>query len=292
MEYLLVVFAILMSSTTSIFGGFYNRACAGKASSSQFYNFMQLCSVCICWAIMFIINPEFDIAVLPYALGFSLGYCIAVFGIINALRTGPVMLTTLMTQMSLVVVSVWGFIFWDAPVTPFVLIGLCLTVVAIFLCLYTGKKNSKATEKVKITPKWIMFALMAFGGNAMCSIFQRTQQMVFGGRYGNQLMFFATFIGVIAFAVIYLRSDLCDHKFLMKKSFIPLIAGACNVAMNIFIITLATSSLPSTMVYLPMSIFPLIIVSLFSLIVFREKLRISQWVGVGIGIVSVVLLSV
>ena len=291
MEYLLVVFAILMSSTTSLFGGFYNRACVGKTSSSQFYNFMQLSSVCFCWSVMFILNPEFDIAVMPYTLGFSAGYCVAVFGIINALRTGPVMLTTLMTQMSLVVVSVWGFIFWSAPVTAFVIVGLCLTVLAIFLCLYTKKRNDEKSGNAKITPKWIMFALMAFGGNAMCTVFQRTQQMVFGGRYGNQLMFFATLIGVIFFAAIYLRSDVKDHRFLMKKSFIPLIAGVCNVAMNIFVITLATASIPSTMVYLPMSIFPLIIVSLFSLIVFREKLRISQWIGVGVGIVSVILLS-
>ncbi len=292
MEYLLVVCSILMSSTTSIFGGFYNRACIGKKSSSQFYNCVNLITVCLCWGVLFLINPEFDIAVLPYSLGFSAGYCVAVFGIINALRTGPVMITTLITQMSLVIVSVWGFIFWNAPVTPFVIVGLCLTVVAIFLCLYTGKPNEEHADRVKITPKWIMFAMMAFGGNAMCTVFQRTQQMVFDGKYGNQLMLFATAIGAVAFLIIYLCSDRSDQSFIVKKSFIPFFAGVCNVAMNLFIIILATSSLPSTMVYLPLSIFPLIIVSLFSLIVFREKLRVSQWVGVGLGIVSVVLLSI
>ena len=289
MDYLYVVCAILLSSTTSIFGGFYNRACAGKRSSSQLYNCAQLISVATCWGIMFLINPEFDAAVLPYSLGFSVGYCVAVFGLINALRTGPVMLTTLMTQMSLVVTSLWGFIFWGAPVTPFVIVGLCLTVVAIVLCLYKGKTENTAT--VRITPRWIMFALMAFGGNAMCSIFQRTQQMVFDGGYREELMFFATLAGAIVFTLIYARSDHRDQSFIIKRSYIPLIAGVCNVVMNIFVIKLATSTLPSTMVYLPMSIFPLIIVSLFSLVVFREKLRASQWIGVGTGIVSVILLS-
>lgn len=289
MDYLYVVCAILLSSTTSIFGGFYNRACAGRMSSSKLYNCAQLISVAVCWGILFVLNPEFDSAVLPYSLGFSAGYCVAVFGIINALRTGPVMITTLMTQMSLVVVSLWGFIFWNAPVTPFVIVGLCLTVVAIVLCLSKGKTENAQT--VRITPKWIMFALMSFGGNATCSIFQRTQQMVFDGKYREQLMFFATVAGAIVFTLIYLFSDHKDHNFIIKKSYIPFVAGTCNVLMNICVITLATSALPSTMVYLPMSIFPLIIVSLFSLAVFKEKLRTVQWIGVGTGIVSVILLS-
>ena len=296
MDPLYVVGAILLSSTTNIFGGFYNRACKGAKSSSQFYNCIQLICVCFCWGIAFLIDRNFNVAVLPYSLGFSAGYCVAVFGVINALRTGPVMLTTLLTQMSLVVVSVWGFIFWSAPVTPFVIIGLVLTVIAVFLCLYTGKPKADASNRVKITPKWIMFALMAFGGNSICSIFQRTQQMVFcdengKGQFAAQLMFFATLIGAVAFLIIYLCSDRSDQRVFAKKAYIPMIAGVGNMIMNVLVILLATSSLPSTMVYLPMTIFPLIIVSLFSFIVFKERMRVSQWIGVGSGIISALLLS-
>ena len=97
MDPLYVIGAILLSSTTNIFGGFYNRACRGAKSSSQFYNCIQLICVCLCWGIAFLIDRNFNVAVLPYSLGFSAGYCVAVFGVINALRTGPVMLTTLLT---------------------------------------------------------------------------------------------------------------------------------------------------------------------------------------------------
>ena len=60
---------------------------------------------------------------------------------INALKYGSVTLTTLLISLSLIVTTIWGFIFWDAKVTVPVIIGLIFVVVAIYLCLYSKEKE-------------------------------------------------------------------------------------------------------------------------------------------------------
>lgn len=93
-------------------------------------------------------------------------------GIINALKNGPITLTSLFCQLSLLLASAWGFIFWGAEFTFFTATGLVLAATALWLCLYGGKK--KANTKTDI--KWFFFVSLAVIGNAGCSIIQRTQQ--------------------------------------------------------------------------------------------------------------------
>ena len=147
MDYLFLAGSVACASTSSIFGGYFNRACEGKKDSSSYYNLFQLLTVFLGWTLLFALNADFNIAVLPYAIGFGIAYCVSTFGIINALRTGPVLITTLIQQFSLIAVTVWGFFFWNASITPIVVIGLILVMIAIFLCLYKGKSASATEEK-------------------------------------------------------------------------------------------------------------------------------------------------
>ena len=65
-------------------------------------------------------------------------------GRINALKHGPAALTSLLISLSLIVTTVWGFFFWNAEVTPIVIIGLILVIVSMVLCLYSkGEKSEK-----------------------------------------------------------------------------------------------------------------------------------------------------
>lgn len=291
MDYLFLTGAVLCASTASIFGGYFNRACEGKKDSSAYYNLLQLLTVFFGWTLLFALNSDFNIAVLPYAVGFGIAYCISTFGIINALRTGPILITTLIQQFSLIAVTVWGFFFWDADLTPIVAIGLILVCAAIFLCLYTGKKND-GENGGKFSLRWLIYVIMAFVGNAGCTIIQRTQQMAFDGKYGNMLMMIATLFGLIFFLVMFLRADKKDASFVLKKSYFPVATGIGNLLLNVFVMLLATSALSSSLIYPTISIGGLIIVTLFSLFAFRERLRASQWVGVALGVISVLLLSI
>jgi len=288
MDYIILIGALLCSSTASIFAGFFNRACEGKKSPTQMYNLFLLATVFIGWLIYFFVDMSFDAGVIPYAVGFGIAYCTSMFGIINAIRTGPVLITTLIQQFSLIATTVWGFLFWGDELDTLVIIGLVTIILALFLCLYTGK--SKEDEK-KFSPIWLLYVAMAFFGNAGCTIIQKSQQIAFAGQHRGMLMATAMLFGFALFVVLYLRSDRADSKFIAKKAYFPVLAGVANLFLNLFVMILATSALPSSLVYPTISIGSLMIVILFSLFAFHEKLLRSQWVGIALGIISVLLLS-
>jgi drug/metabolite transporter (DMT)-like permease len=218
---------------------------------------------------MFLVDGTYEVSVLPYSLLFAIFFAMGNFGIINAIKTGSVMLSSLFNQLALIVTSIWGFFFWNEKFTLLSGVGLALTVIAICLCLMNGKG-----EKAKLSLRWIIYVLLSFAGNAGCSIVQRTQQMSFGGKYGNFLMVVATGLSIIMFVIVYLRSDRSDSGELVRTSwYYPVIAGVLNALLNLFVILMATSSLSSSLIYPTIAVGSLALVMIFSLFIMKEKMR-------------------
>ncbi len=288
MAYVYLIASVFFIASSSIFGGFYSRKHEKTEGSSRLYNFLQLTVAFLVWTVIYLFDFSFDWRVLAYALLFGGCYTICMIGMINALKTGSVALTSLFLQLSLIGVTLWGFVFWDVSVTLFAVLGLLLVVVALCLCLYTGKR-----EKTTFNGKWFFYVALMFLGNAGCSIVQRTQQTAFDGRHSGMLMAFATAISALTCLIIFLRGDKTDLKRVYKQSWwLPVLAGGCNVALNMFVMLLATSPLSPGVVYPVISVGGLTVSMIFSIVAFKEKLKWQQWVGVAIGILAVGILSV
>lgn len=290
MPYLYLIISILCAAAASVMGAFYNSKTNGKRDAAPLYNLIYGISVLTGWIILFISEPSFDVGVIPYSVGFGTCYIICEFGFVKALRTGSISLTTLILNLALIATTVWGFFFWDTKFTWLIGIGLVLVVIAIWLCLYTGKEKNAA----KITPKWIIYSLMAFGGNAGCAIIQRSQQIAFDGKHGNMLMLGGISMAVVFFIIMYLRSNKSDSLFILKKATpFPIISGVGNLLLNVIIIVLTRfpKETPPSIIYPSLAIGSLSITGICSLLIFKEKLKLSQWIGIGIGAIAVALLS-
>lgn len=287
-NYIYLFSATTCIAMTGIFGAYYNRKNTGKGASSL-YSFLQICSVFVGWLVLWAIDFSFDVAVLPYSLLFSVGYTLAMVGMIKAMETGSVALTSLIMQLSLIGTTVWGFFFWDSKVTELVVIGLILVVVALVLCLCDGKEE-KGKRKDK---RWLLYVALMFVGNVCCTIVQKNQQLRFDGRHGNQMMCFATLFALIFCALRFLRGEKGDVKNILKTSLhFPVLSGLSNVFNNFFVLLLAVSPLSPSLIYPVLSVGGLMITMLFSLFVFQEKMRWWQWLGIGVGCIAVALLSI
>ena len=235
MPYIYLILSVFMSASSSVFGKLFNKQNDTKKDSTIFYNFFLLSSVCLGWGILYAFDFSFNANVLWYSALFALCYTVCNIGIINALKYGPATLTALLVGLSLLVTTIWGFIFWDAEITIPVVIGLVLVCCAIALCLYTKKKDEKT-----ISLKWIFYVALAFFGNAGCSIVQRTQQVQYNGEHGKMLMLFATGISALVYLAVYLKSDKSDTPTMIKTSWwIPVCAGVCNLILNALVMLLA-----------------------------------------------------
>ena len=288
MPYLYLILATLGIASTNVIAAFYNRKNANEKNTSSIYTLLVQTAIFLCWLVLFLFDGSYDLAVLPYAFIIAIFFTMCMVGNIYALKTGPVVLTSLALQLSLVGVTAWGFFFWGTQFTWLTAIGVVLVVISLWLCLYKGKTDDK-----KISWKWIVFALMAFVGNAVSSITQRTQQTAFNGQYGNFLMVVATGLSAIICFVLYLRGEKGDTKKLVKTSwYYPVLGGMMNVMLNVCVILLATSTLSPSIIYPVLAVGGLIIVTVFSKYVFKEDMRWWQWLGVLIGTLAVGILSV
>ena len=289
MNYLYLFLSVLCVASTNVIGKRYNQKNAQRVGVSSIYNLMLLSAVFSCWLILFLWDPDFDVGVLPYSLAFALCYTLCHIGTINALRLGSVMLTSLFGKLSLILVSVWGFFFWNQEFTPMAGVGLLLTALSLFLCLYRGREEKNAKPNLG----WILCLLLVLFGNAGCSIVQRNQQVKFVGKYGSFLMLVATGVSLLVFFLLYLRSDRSDSRIIAKTSWgLPVTAGVANALLNLLVILLATSPLSPSLIYPTLAVGSLILITLCSLFVFKEKMRPWQWLGVALGVVATGVLSV
>lgn len=252
------------------------------------YNVLSMCCTLLFWVVLFCVDGGVSVRVVPYALLYACFYGGCTVAVVYALRTGPIVLTTLIKQLALICVSVWGFFFWDTPFTLSVAIGLLLVIIALWLCLYNKKKQ----DGQAVNLKWIVYVLIVFIGNAGCSIVQKTQQMHFDGQYGNFLMLLTTALVTLACLIVYLKSDKTGTREIIKNTwYIPVLTGVCNGLTNLLIILLTISVLSPSLIYPVIAVGGIMVVTVFSTVIFKEKMRWWQWLGVLVGCVAVAILS-
>jgi len=288
MPYFYLFSTVFLFATSSIFGKAFTRRNSECRGAETFYNFFMIFSVFVCWCVLFATSPSFSPVALIYSAIFGASFIIANVGLIYALKNGPATLTALFMNLSLILTTFWGFIFWGDELTSTVIIGLVLVVIAIVLCLYSGEKSDKS-----VNLKWLIFALTALLGNASCTITQRTYQDAYDGANGNMMMMFAIGFSALFYLIIYLKSDRSDTPVMIKRSWwIPVAAGISNMVQNLFVMFMALSDLSPSLIYPVIAVGGLAVVTVFSIFLFKERMRWWQWIGVAVGAASVALLSI
>ena len=102
----------------------------------------------------------------------------------------------------------------------------------------------------------------------------------------------ATFFGAIASFLLWLKSDKSDTKVMLKSSwYFPVGAGVFNLLLNIFVMRMALTTLSPSLIYPVIGVGGLMVVTLFSLFAFKEKLKWQQWLGIALGAIATALLS-
>ena len=287
MPYVLLTLATALTSMGTISAAIFNKINKKSEQSTLFYNMLWMVAVFISWTVMFLLDMSFDVRVLPYAIGFGVSFAIIAICEIRALLCGPITLSTLILQMSLIAATVWGFFFWGTKPTVLSIIGLALVVVSIFLCVYTKRGKDET-----ISLKWIILVSLCFLSNSACTIIQKQQQLDFGGQHGKLMMMVATFISTCCCVVLWLikgRGAFAKTK--PASLFVPMAAGFFNSMQNLLVILLATMTISAGIVYPTLAVGSLMLTSIVSVLIFKEKLSAKKWIGIAIGAVAILLLN-
>ena len=240
--------------------------------------------------IVFIITASgsfaFSAESIIYSVAFAITYSVATIFSVLAIKTGPLSLTSLVGQYSLIIPTFYGLLILNEAAGASLIIGIVLLLVSLLLINLEGKKEEK-----KITLKWGIYVLLSFIGNGGCSVVQKIQQIKCDGMYKSEFMIIALAITVITLLICTLISerDTMVHSF--KKGF-PYysICGLANGAVNFFVLVLATR-MPASVMFPIISAGGIVTTSLISIFVYKEKLSLPQKIGMLLGIAAVVVLN-
>ncbi len=229
---------------------------------------------------------RFTGGILPYSLMFSAAYCAATVFAFLAIKHGSLSLSSLIIQYSLILPTVFGFILWDEEIKPGGIVGIILLLISLAMI-----NKEEKSEKKSITPRWIIFVLLAFLGNGACSTVQKAQQLSSSAEYKNEFMILALLISLavmILMALITERKELSHN--LREGAISYTVCGLANGGVNLLVLLLSARMAASVM-------FPIIsaggIVAAYavSTLVYKEKMSRIQTAGLLVGMLSIIALN-
>lgn len=228
---------------------------------------------------------QLPLSLLPYVLLFSVAFGSAAFFSLLAVQAGSMSLTSLAISYSLVIPTLYGLLFLGEPVSVTLIVGVLLLLGSLFLV------NAKK-EEATVNRRWLAFALLAFLGNGVCSTTQTVQQLHFDGRYKGEFMF-ASMLLLSAFflTVSFLRHRQAALVSLRQGWSAMVTNGLCNGTVNLFVMLLVSGGMAASVMFPVLSGGGLILTTLLSVLVYRERLSLPQYIGLAMGTASVVLMN-
>lgn len=235
-------------------------------------------------------------SVFTVVFGVVFGAVTAFQGIANiaALQVGPMSYTSVIISFSTLISALSGVMFFNERLGWAQIVGIVLMLTSFVLAAKNGDDEKKANFK------WLFLCLITFAATGGIGVMQKVHQ---SSEYRDELnafliiAFISSSILCTIFAAILKRREgrSSDAKSnVSKKLFVLLlgvmiVSGACVAVNNKF--NLYLSGVMDSAVFFPIvNGGGLVLTTLAAVLLFRERLSKKQWIGVVLGIASVVFL--
>ena len=293
MDYAILILLIAMNSSQFIFSKLYNNR--QKHADPYLCTMLIGATVFLFYAVYGQFKFTFDYRTLIYGLFFGCAYCLGYIFQIKALEVGEVSLTSLVLSYSLVVPILFGIIYYKDSVSVWFFVAFALLIAALFLINYEPGNKSENTDSKRNKRLWLLFAALAFLGNAFCVILQTLHQKSIGGQRFEFMAFAMSLVIVVNAVLSYFNNKKLNttSQSFKKGWWCAIILGLLNGVTNLSYMILASRGIiPVSLLNSFISVGSLLLTFIFSLLIFREKLRKLQLVGFFIGLVSVFLFTI
>lgn len=216
---------------------------------------------------------------------------------LNAIATGPWAYTSVISSLSSLIPTLSGAIFWNEKIVLIQWIGIALMIVCILLSSNFKQGGNKASFK------WLLFCAGTFVTTGFIGVMQKIHQTSeFKGELDMFLIFSFLFSAIFSSFTLtqsYLKNDKeervhakHDIKMVLKLAIIGLLfaCSVCVAVNNKF--NLFLSGAMDSAVFFPLvNGGGLILTTLFSVVIFKERLSVKQWIGLAVGFVAAMCLA-
>lgn len=285
MPVLLILLCTVTVTVQQVFKKQYSLRCAGGN-----YFFSALVSF---FALLFFLLIPGKISlgadILPYSAGFAAMFALATVFSVMALTIGSLAITSLVLSYSLIIPTLYGILFLNEKITLLKCGGILLLLISLFLVRAQTKEDNKAS---KPTVKWIIYVLIAFVANGMCSVVQNAQQRRFNGMQNSNFMILAL---IISTAVLFVLSLIFERNTILnalkKGTVLSAACGICNGATN-YLVMVIIAAVASSVFFPVLSAGQLILTFIISVFAYKEKFIPRQIAGLACGLASLVFLNI
>ncbi len=279
----LLILSVILASANSIL---LHKTPKG----SDTFNF-TLIGASVWTALLFIVSKftlRFTKETLLWGIAYGVLQMLFLFFKTKAMATGPVSLTTVIGNCSLLLSTSVGAFFWREPISLIKIFGMVMLVAAFFFCTYT-KKGEKSSRS------WIIYCVFFFIFAACVGIIFKAFSKLAPQADAGSMMIIASITMVIVLAVqqmlskAYHKSN--SFKITSKYFIIAVICGVISCAYNRLNIYLA-GNLPSAIFY-PCFNGGVILLSIaLGILLLKEKLNINKAIGLATGTLAVIIISI
>lgn len=267
---------------------------------SVWFNVLLFSSIAICLCILFPLGtPDMTVFALAALSGIGMATFQSCYAI--ALNVGPVSLTVLISNFSVLFITLFGILAFGDKMYASQLLGVALLVVSMFLSV-----KSDSGEQKKATRSWLLLTLTSLFTNGACSCIQRVYMATESGAGANMdvtfLVVMYVFSGLAALAM-YLFTAVRRKHSAHPEGAVSTIGFNPRVLLYAALIALVLSVYQKTYMFSITNIegtflFPTYAglqalgMTLIGMLFFRDRLTPRQRWGLVCGILCVVLMNV
>ena len=212
-----------------------------------------------------------------------------------AMQKGPVSYTMMFASFSTVITALSGVLFFGEDITPLKIIGILLMLVSFVFAV------EREGEKRKGSFAWLLLCITVFVSTGGIGIMQKVHQT--SPHKAELDIFLVLAFGVTAIvsliAAAFMKnggggaSDApkAEKNRLALLTLLTVLGGVCVAANNK--LNLFLSGVMETSVFFPIANGGAVALStLAAFFLFKERLSVRRWIGLAIGVLSVVLLCI
>lgn len=279
--YLFLIVAIVAASANSVV---LHKSGAGRRELIFRLNFIGALVWCV---ILFIANRAkitINDGTLMWAVIYGLVQSLFVLSKTAAMSSGPVVVTTLLGNSSLVISILVSFIVWGEKVSFGQITGVILLLLGIVLCTYKKSSGEYST-------KWKILTAVFLAAATMVGITFKAFSKSDYGEDAGSMMFLSSIVMIISFAIMCAISGgfrLPESSGITKKRFLTfaIVSGALSCLYNR--LNIYTSGQIDAVIFFPGFNGGVVLLSaILSMIFCGEKFSGKQIAGIILGIAGI-----
>lgn len=279
---------LIFSIQSSLFK-MYSKKCQQNSGANAFFSTLLLAFTALI-SMFFAIGTTFDSYSIMY--GAIMGVCFFVFIRLynEAMACGPMAYTVFIFSLNMIVPIIASVFMYSEYPTLFNYVGFVVLLVAIFLMNFATQR----TRGMEISKKWILLCLVGTIFNGGIGLMSKVYPMQAPVTNFPLFITVAFLVATILSCVAYFSKDVRDNLQQFKPNgwFIPLaiIIAITNVSGNT-LYTMFSSNFDAAVYFPTVNGSSMMISLVISIILFREKLKPLAIVGLLLGVMSIMLLS-